>query len=356
MSGHLRVIAPGARSLVQDLGFRRARAHGVPGAGVLDRDALFLINALLGTPADTEVLELALTSPVLRAEGAPVRVATGGGLTGRIIEDNGQARALPEWTATTLAPGAVLRLDPPARGGTALFGIGGGLDLPEVMGSRSTFLRAAFGGVHGRALAEGDRLSPRLPCATDAPDLTFRTPPRHEDGPLRVVPGPQDDCFTKGAWELFCSAAYEITPQSDRMGMRLAGPVLQHMPDLGADIISDGAVPGAIQVPGDGQPIILLADAQTTGGYTKIASVIGADLSRLATKVAGDVLRFIPVSVAEAETAARARLAELHRLARSIGPASGGFDETALYRANLISGAVDMRDADRFPGHRPDDD
>lgn len=355
MSGHLRVITPGARSLVQDLGFRRARAHGVPGAGVLDREGLFLVNALLGNPAGTEMLELALTSPVLRAEDAPVRVATGGGLTGRITEANGHERALPEWTATTLAPGAVLRLGPPARGGTALFGIGGGLDLPEVMGSRSTLLRAAFGGFHGRALAEGDVLRPRLPCPTDAPDRSFRDPPRPEDGPLRVVPGPQDERFTAAAWELFCSAAFEITPQSDRMGMRLAGPILQHRPGHGADIISDAVVPGAIQVPGDGRPIILLADAQTTGGYTKIASVIGADLSRLAAKGAGERLRFTPVSIADAEAAARARLAELHRLAKSIGPVSGGFDETALYRANLISGAIDMR-GDRFPGHLPDDD
>lgn len=357
MSCHLRVISPGARSLVQDLGFRQARAQGVPAAGVLDRDGLFLVNALLGNPHDTEVLELALTGPVLEAVGAPVRVATGGGLRGLIRASDGAERSLPAWTATTLRPGEVLRLDPPERGATALLGIGGGIDLPAVMGSRSTLTRAALGGIGGRGLAGGDLLRPRMPCATDAPDLTFRTPPPAETGPLRVVPGPQDDRFTEAAWRTFTSARFEITPQADRMGMRLQGPVLEHDPARGPDIISDGAAPGAIQVPGNGQPIILLADAQTTGGYTKIATVIGADLPRLAGCIPGDSLQFRTVSVDQAEQAARDRRALLQRIADSIGPANrGGIDEAALHSENLISGVVDMHAADHFPGHLADSD
>ena len=357
MSGHLRVISPGARSLVQDLGFRQARAQGVPAAGVLDRDGLFLANALLGNPPGAEALELAMTGPVLEAVGGPVRIATGDGLRGLIRGRDGAERALPAWTATTLQPGDVLRLDPPERGATALLGIGGGIDLPEVMGSRSTLTRAALGGIGGRGLAEGDLLRPRMTCATDAPDLTFRTPPPAVTGPLRVVPGPQDDRFTASAWQTFTSARFEITAQADRMGMRLQGPVLDHDPGQGPDIISDGAAPGAIQVPGNGQPIILLADAQTTGGYTKIATVIGADLPRLAACIPGDALRFTTVTVEQAENAARDRRALLRRIAGSIGPADpGGIDEAALYNGNLISGMVDMHAADHFPGHLADSD
>lgn len=347
----LRVIAPGARSLVQDLGFRRARSQGVPTAGVLDRDALFLVNALLANPPDTEVLELALTSPELQAEEGPLRIATGGGLRGTIVGADGDERMLPEWTATTLRPGARLRLDPPARGATALLGVGGGLDLAPVMDSRSTLLRAGLGGVHGRALVAGDRLRPRHPGGHGEGGLTFSAPPRAASGPLRVVPGPQDDRFAEAAWEAFTGEAFEVTAQSDRMGMRLAGTALGHAGEGGADIISDGAVPGAIQVPGNGQPIILLADAQTTGGYTKIASVIGADLPRLAQCVPGDALRFAVVSVAEAEAAARQRAGELRRIASAIVAAASGLDERVLHRENLVGGVVDMRAADHFPGH-----
>lgn len=357
MTCHLRVISPGARSLVQDLGFRQARAQGVPAAGVLDRDGLFLVNALLGNPPNTEALEFAMTAPVLQAEGAPVRVATGGGLRGSVLAPDGAERVLPAWTATTLRPGERLRLEAPERGATALLGICGGLELPEVMGSRATLTRAGLGGIGGRGLAEGDRLYLRRACVTDAPDLTFRMPPRADNGPLRVVPGPQDDRFTAAAWQVFTTAQYEITTQSDRMGMRLQGPVLEHDPEQGPDIISDGAAPGAIQVPGNGQPIILLADAQTTGGYTKIATVVGADLSRLATRIPGDSLRFTAVTVAQAEAAARSRHALLKQIVGSIGPANyGGIDETVLHSANLISGVVDMRSADHFPGHLADSD
>jgi len=356
MTAYLQVIAPGARTLVQDLGFRAARAQGVPLAGVLDQDTLFLVNALLSNPPDTEVLEVALTAPVLQVGEEAVRIATGGGLSGLVVSADGRARQVAEWTATTLPPGAQLRLNPPARGATALLGICGGLDLPEVMGSRATLLRAALGGFHGRALASGDKLKLRFQCETDAPDLTFREHLHYGNGPLRVVPGPQDDRFSNAAWEVFTTEPYEITVQSDRMGMRLVGPLLQHVEDQGADIISDGAVPGAIQVPGNGQPIILLADAQTTGGYTKIASVIGADLPRLAGNIPGDALRFTPVTVAQAEAAARSRAALLQRIAASIGPTGIETDDAALHGQNLISGVIDMHKADHFPGHLAESD
>ncbi|MCP1168454.1 hypothetical protein NHG85_07930, partial [Limimaricola sp. ASW11-118] len=176
-------------------------------------------------------------------------------------------------------------------------------------------------------------------------------PPAPETGPIRAVPGPQAEWFTPEAMARFFDSDYRVGAETDRMGMRLEGPVLAHS-ERGADIISDGIAPGAIQVPGSGQPIVLLADAQTTGGYPKIATVIGADLSRLARLAPGDLLRFQAVTVEEAEEAARARRAALDRMAQDIVAAGAGrIDRRALWSANLVSGAVDALCPDHFPHH-----
>jgi len=354
----LEVLSSGPRTTVQDLGFRGGRAQGVPQGGVLDRDSLFLLNALLGNPEGTAALEMALLPPRLRAVDGPVRVATGGNLTGRVQPPgDAEARPLGPWTATTLAPGDTLLLDPPQGGGTALLGVAGGVALPTILGSHSTFLRAGFGGFEGRVLRKGDML-PVPEAAGDAEDdITFDAPPATgaADDPIRVVPGPQDDQFTAQGMACFLDASFTVTPLSDRMGMRLEGPALEHLPDLGADIVSDGVAPGAIQVPGNGQPIVLLADAQTTGGYAKIATVISADLSRLARLVPGNTLRFAAVTLPEAEALAREHRNRLDAIAAQCVPVSSGSpghpDLRALYEANLISGTVDTRRADHFPGH-----
>lgn len=350
----LHVIAPGARTTVQDLGFRNARSQGVPAGGVLDRDTLFLVNALLDNPPGTEALELALTGCRMRAEAGPVRVALDGILTGRVIAPDGSSRELAPWTATTLADGAELVLDPPRRGGTGLLGIGGGLDLPVLLESRSTSLRAGFGGVGGRALIAGDQLELRGPeMNVAAADRVIRRSPPPDDGsPIRVVPGPQADWFDDEATaRLFCTP-YRVSAQTDRMGMRLDGPPLTFAAGKGADIISDGIAPGAIQVPGNGLPIILLADAQTTGGYAKIATVIRADLPRLAARLPGDEIRLTPVTLLEAEALARERHAQLAAAAASIAEVTTtSLDLRALYAVNLMSGMVDAGRPDHFDGH-----
>ncbi|APX91151.1 hypothetical protein BV394_12770 [Brevirhabdus pacifica] len=355
----IEILSPGPRTMVQDTGFRGGRAQGVPRGGVLDRDSLFLLNALLGNPEGTEALELALVAPALRVRGGKVRVATGGNLQGRVTRESDEEvlRLLRPWTATTLAEGEVLRLDPPLGGGTALLGIAGGIEVPRVLESRSTFLKAGFGGLEGRVLRKGDRLRVGSPGpAAGAEDLTFAAPPAPASGPIRVVPGPQDAHFTQAAHACLQGADYTVTPMTDRMGMRLEGPALEHRPECGADIISDGIAPGAIQVPGNGQPIVLLSDAQTTGGYAKIATVISADLSRLGRMVPGDRLRFAAVTRDEAEAIARTHRESLARIAAqtvAVGPAlpEGRLDLRTLYEANLISGIIDVSRTDHFPGH-----
>jgi allophanate hydrolase len=166
---------------------------------------------------------------------------------------------------------------------------------------------------------------------------------------MRVLPGPQDAHFDDEAWALFVGSDWRVTREADRMGLRLQGPALQHRTGLGADIISEAVVPGAVQVPGAGQPIVLGVDAQTIGGYAKIATVIRADLPRLACARPGSVLRFRAVSRSEALAARLELAASLRDWVRRIGPPStpGEPEEAALRTDNLISGMIDARpDAD----------
>jgi 5-oxoprolinase (ATP-hydrolysing) subunit C len=346
----LRILSPGARTTVQDGGFRGGRGQGVPGCGVLDADALWLVNALLNNDAGTAAIEVALTAPTLRAEGGPVRLALGDGLRGVVRAPDGSSRTVGSWTATTLQTDAELVLSAPDRGATALIGIAGGLDLPLILGSRSTCLKAGFGGFHGRALRAGDLLPVAHAGAVQDPDLCLPPLPV-STGPFRIVPGPQAEWFDAAQMARFLDEAWTVTPDLDRMGLRLAGRAITFAAGRGPDITSDGIAPGTIQVPGSGQPIILLADAQTTGGYPKIATIIGADLPRLARAMPGDSLRFAAVTLAEAEAAARARAALLQGLAQRIAPVrAAGPDIAALWRESLIGGMVDSARPDHFPG------
>jgi allophanate hydrolase len=347
VSARLVLDRAGARSLLQDTGFRGGRGIGVPAAGALDRDALYLLNRLMGNAPDAAAIEIALVPPKLRAEEGAVRLALGPGLSGQVSGEN--PRPVRAWTAFTLHPGETVALRFDAGCPVALIGIGGELDLVPALHSRSTLPRAGLG-PFGRKLEDGDAIPIRA-SADDPGDLTFAAPPRPETGPLRAVPGPQTEWFTDAARESFFGDDYIVGVETDRMGMRLEGPKLAHS-ERGADIVSDGIAPGAIQVPGSGQPIVLLADAQTTGGYPKIATVIGADLSRLARLAPGDRLRFAAVTVEEAEAAARDRRAALDRIAESVIPANAGrVDPRALWRANLVGGAVDALCPDHFPHH-----
>lgn len=348
----VRVIDAGTRTTVQDGGFPAARGQGVPFCGALDLDGLRLVNALLGNPALNEAIETVLVPPRLCAEGIRLRIALGPGLSGTARTADGRERSLRPLTATTLAPGEELRLAMPERGLPALLGIGGGLDLPLVLGSRSTCLQAGFGGVEGRALRAGDLLVPRGPePPAGLPDLALRRPPPRETGPVRVVFGPQPEWFTAEGRARFLDTVWTLSPRCDRMGLRLDGEPLDFAPGRGGDIISDGIAPGAIQVPGNGRPILLLADAQTTGGYPKVATVIRADLSRLATFAPGDGIRFQAVTVAEAERLAQARARALDAAIASIGPALVAPGDLDLGGATLIDGVVDMDRPDHFPGH-----
>ncbi len=310
MSAALEIVSAGLGVSVQDLGRPGHRSIGVPLSGVLDPLLLAAANHLAGSPADAAGLEVLLAGPTLRAVGGPVGVALAGEFSGRIAGAGGEGRVLAAWSAAVLLPGETLQLGSPR--GVGYLAVAGGILTPPMLGSRATYARAGLGGVGGRALAAGDRL-PCAPFAGSPQHALQAAPLLHPAGAIRVIPGPQADHFTPAALASFYNAPWALTPARDRMGLRLAGPRLAHVPG-GADIVSDGVAPGAIQVPADGQPIVLLADAQTTGGYPRIGVVIRADLWKLGQARLGGTLRFEPCTPAEALAALRAQRDRLDQL------------------------------------------
>lgn len=336
----LRILQPGPQTSVQDLGRFGFQALGVPSCGALDPVALRLANRLVGNDEGAAALECRLAGPSFEVTDAPVRLALAGATVSIEVVVDGTSRQMPAWRAFTAPPGATVRVGGLRGSGCAVLAIGGGLDLPEVLGSRSTDMKGGFGGHQGRPLMAGDVLAAHGVPA-DAPHLELPVPPALEfSGTLRVVPGPQADAFTAEGLAAFLEAPFEVSREADRMGMRLTGPALSFV--RGADIVSDGIATGSIQVPGSGQPIVLLADHQTIGGYAKIATVISADLPAAGRLLPGAAIRFRAVTVAEAEEARRALERELARLIEAMAPAreAAAIDEAALFSANLISGVV----------------
>ena len=345
MSAAIEITSPGALATIQDLGRNGWRRLGVPRAGALDAGLLRIANRLAGNPDSAAAIEFFVAGPSFKALDAPVRLAFAGDFA-LTLQRAGATSVLESWRSVTLQPGDSLRVGAPRCGRVGYVAIGG-LAVPAVLGSASTYTRARLGGLQGRVLAAGDRLQvaavPQLPVGATASESVLKAPPVMSDAPIRVVPGPQDDHFDAAALAGFFGAEYRVSRDADRMGLRLEGPALQHCPDKGAEIVSDATVPGSIQVPGNGLPIVLLADGQTAGGYPKIATVISADLARLASAAVGAVLRFAAVGVAQAEALAREREAELQRYLAAIEPLTlvEGVDLEAIYANNLISAMID---------------
>ena len=328
---------------VQDAGRPGYRHLGVPLSGALDPEWLAIANALVGNPATSAALEMRLLGLRLRAK-APLTIALAGACTAQIEDMSGELRPAPAWGSHSLAQGETLIVGR-LHEGIAYLAFAGGLDLPEVLGSRSTYVRAGIGGLDGRALKAGDCLQVGA-CMRPNP-LRLPQAPHPPDGPLRIVPGPQRDYFTDAAWRRLLGDEFVISREADRMGLRLDGPRLEHDPARGADIVSDAVTPGVIQVPGDGRPIILLADCQTVGGYPKIATVIGADLPRLGRALPGQTLRFVEVGIDQALAARRQAANDLQACIAGMVPGGAQLDLIALYNANLIDGVIDARQANQ---------
>jgi len=295
------VIRAGMLTTVQDLGRRGHRAAGVPLSGAMDAFALRLANLLVGNAENTAALEYTLVGPELEFSAEAIVAACGG--------DFG---ALPLWQPMGVPAGGRVKFGAARAGCRGYLAVAGGFEVAPVLGSRSTYGRAALGGFEGRALRDGDVLQ--------APELSRhvvgrwhideRIVPVYSAAPVvRVVRGAQADEFD----EALCTAEFKVTPQSDRMGVRLTGRAMVR--NDASELVSSTVVPGTIQVPPDGQPIVLMADAQTIGGYPQVAHVIDVDLPLVAQLRPGDSVRFREVTLAHAHELVLARertLAMLH--------------------------------------------
>lgn len=301
----MKIIKPGPLCSVQDLGRKGSMAWGVPESGAADEFSLRLANLLCGNGPGVAGLECTMggfeaefcEDAVFAVSGAPACVC----LDGKEIDLN---RAYKAYT------GSVLAIGTPKSGARDYVALQGGIDVPEVLGSRSTYLKAGLGGHEGRALRRGDVLTTRRLTQPGAMLLAtggFTSPSMERDADgkciLRVIRGTMDGKFGEGAIDGMTSAIYEVSSSCDRMGIRLTGPKVAHKDR--ADIISGGIEPGAVQVPGSGEPIILMADRQTTGGYTKAFSVISADRPKLGQLRPGDRVCFSIVRLDEAVDALR---------------------------------------------------
>ncbi|KAA6124624.1 5-oxoprolinase subunit C family protein [Cupriavidus cauae] len=357
----IEILRPGALASIQDLGRNGMRRFGVGGTGALDSLALRVGNLLLGNEPGAAAIEFTLGRATLRFH-ADLRIA----LTGAEGRADLDGEPVWCWHAFDVRAGSTLTLPAP-RGGTRTYlCVAGGIDVPLAMGSRSTDLKAGFGGHQGRALRRGDRLAALRPGFGPAPlppigvlapawalpsPLSPSSPPQQSqqssspsqplqwwqspqslrtpqsslsaasaDGralPIRMLPGLEYDQFEADAQQALWQAEWIVTPNSNRMGFRLEGPALARRPGA-PELLSHGVVPGVMQVPPGGQPIVLMADAQTTGGYPKIGVVIEADLWRLAQAPLGAAVRFHRVSLEEAEAARMQVQTYLRQIARAV--------------------------------------
>lgn len=345
MNAALVVEAPGLATTLQDFGRIGHQALGVPVSGALDPDALCLANTLVGNGPGEAALEIRVAGPTLRVAAEAVRVALcGTSASIEVLEP--EPRRVPAGESLHLGRDALFRVASLRDSATGYLAVAGGFDVAPVLGSRSTYLRGGFGGFAGRALAKGDRLPLRQESAPDTPELRSARPPDLiPPERIRVVLGPQADHFTEGGIETLLTQPFRVTRAADRMGLRLDGPPLEHA--RGYNIVSDGIATGAIQVPGDGMPIVLLADHQTTGGYPKVATVVAADLPALGRVSPGAQLRFASVTLVEAQALRRAHGQRIAEMMRSVEPARldpAQLSSGALLSKNLIGGVLKAGD------------
>ncbi len=301
MERSITTLKPGPLSTVQDLGRVGMQHLGFSPGGAADRYAAEVGNLLLGNAPTAAVIEVTLGDATFRCESAGTVAVTGAEAPLSL-----DGCALQPWQTRRVAAGAVLQIGPARRGARVYLCVGGGIDVPLRYGSRSTDLLAQVGGYEGRALRVGDRLPVGVvPLPAEERRLAPALRPLYQRLTIiRAVPGPQDAAFTARSRSAFFASLYRVSPRADRTGLFLDGPRLFHTHS--ADILSEGVTSGSIQVPATGQPLVLLAEHRSIGGYTKIATVCSADLPRLGQARPGDLVMFVAI---DHQAAQRARVA-----------------------------------------------
>lgn len=291
------VVSPGPLTTVQDLGRIGYQKYGIAVSGPVDIYAHRIANILVSNTEDAATLEITLVGLKLIALESTVISITGGDLNPTVNN-----KQVPLWKSLRINKDDVIHFKGCKTGCRSYMAIAGGIDLPRLLGSRSTDVLGEFGGLDGRGLKRGDKLKAGPPSRAEGSLKGRCMPPslipeyaNHID--VRFILGPQDDAFTEASIETFLSSTYTVSKDLDRMGCRLEGPELEHK--IGADIDSEGIFLGAIQVPKNGKPIVFLTGRQSVGGYTKIGGVISVDLPKLAQLKQGDTIRFNQITINE---------------------------------------------------------
>lgn len=306
------VVKPGWLTTVQDLGRPGYERYGMPVGGAMDRRSLTIANRLIGNRDHDAALEITLKGPDLLFEQDTVIALTGADLTPSV---NGTP--IPLWTSLLVRDGSRLSFGARRAGGRCYLAVAGGIDVPVILGSRATHLSSRTGGLKGRALIAGDRLTGDIPTGP-RPAVIGRTCPQQlrpayaDLAKLRILPGPRHESFLPEALDLLTRTPYRLRSESDRIGYRLEGATIPLA--RAGEHLSEGTAMGALQVPPDGQPILLMADRQTTGGYPQCAVVISADLHLAGQLLPGDTIRFQTTTLAEAQAATKAQWHELQQV------------------------------------------
>lgn len=311
MTGGITIRRAGMLATVQDGGRDGLLRYGVSASGAMDRQAYAIANALVGNPQGAAAIEFAVLGGSFTVDSERLIAVTGGDC-GVTID----GRAVDPWESHRVRPGELVVVGPLKGATWGYLAISGGVDTPPVLGSRSTHLRTAIGGLDGRALIAGDRL-PLGPDPGGRPLRMTAVLPR-PNAPIRTVAGPQDDHFPPDVLRIFFSRPFRPGAMRDRMAMVIDGPALKAAE--GHDIVSDGTRAGSVQVPSSGRPIVLMADSQTTGGYPKIATVISADFARLAQMPSGRTFHWRRVEPDHAEELGLAARRDLAAIIATLAP------------------------------------
>jgi antagonist of KipI len=307
MSNHkiATVITPGFLSTIQDMGRQGFQAFGVPEAGAMDREAALIANLLVSNRENAPLIEITVMGLEMEFAAEATIAVTGGNLNLQV--DNVPQ---PMYQTLSIKPGSRIKFAGVKKGARAYLAIAGEMNIPLVMGSFSTYLRGEIGGMKGRKLEKDDIIEGKTKYVSykALDDSLIRD---YGNKVIRVVINRDEDYFTGEGINTFLTSEYTISSQSDRMGYRMEGPEITHR--KGADIISTAINFGAIQVPGHGQPIVMMADRQTVGGYTQIGRVITNDLPYLAQMFPGEKVSFKEVSIREAQNIYRDRISILRK-------------------------------------------
>ena len=306
--------APGSYTTVQDKGRFGYQKMGVPVSGVLDSFAGSVANLLVGNPEESAVLEITVIGPRLEFL-RKMDVALAGAEMGATLNN----QPVNCWESFRVSPGDILKIQQVKSGCRAYLAVSGGIEVPEVLGSRSTCVGGKLGGYQGRPLKKGDILRCGEGTFLDVPRrLPSAWIPRHSSKiVLRAIPGPQDDYFHEEGLVTFFQSEFTVGINANRMGYRLQGPSIPQKENMPASIISDPSISGSVQIPADGQPIILLVE-QTMGGYTKIATVISTDIPKIAQVIPGNVIRFEKVTLETAHSLYMEQKKMMREIARNI--------------------------------------